>query len=611
MEPRPQPVDPSGDELAPIVPPVEDAAPTDAAPTDAAPTEAAAPAVGGSRARWLIGGGVAVAALAALVLAATLLGARPLPEAFRYLPADSAVVVELRPELPGDQREELGAFLAHFPGFADRSILDQKIDEVLGRIVNEASGGSVDYATQVDPLLAGPLAFSISADGLGEAMSGGTTAGILLVATTDGEVTCAALGGPGSDAGAHRDVELVLVDRDMACAMHGRFMLLGDLATIKSGLDARLDGRGMDGSADLKAARAELDGDQLATVYASGASLAALLPDASARLGLDLPDMEMPAWTIIGLRAEDDALVVDGVTAPTAAAGPPGAPTAAPAAESRFAGVLPADTLGYAEAHGVGAMLAGGLAALRADPAGADAFAQVEAALALLGGADALVGWIEEAGVAVFPVADGVGAALLIRGTDPAAAAARVAQVRNLLALAATGTDITVRDTEHAGVTITTIDLGDLGDLLGALGGLDGLGSVPGLPGDLGGVGDLGLPGDVADVRLKFALTARDDLVVIALGDGVAERILDTDAVSSLATTAGYERAMALAGIRNNVQMYVALDAVIAFAEGLASGEDLETWNREIEPYAEHLASVAWSSTRSGTNHSRLVLIVK
>ena len=81
--------------------------------------------VGGSRARWLIGGGIAIAAVAALLLAAALVGARPLPEVFTYLPADSAVVVELRPELPGDQRQHLGNFLAHFPGFADQTILDQ------------------------------------------------------------------------------------------------------------------------------------------------------------------------------------------------------------------------------------------------------------------------------------------------------------------------------------------------------------------------------------------------------------------------------------------------------------------------------------------------------
>ena len=61
----------------------------------------AAPMTAGSRTRWLVGGGVAVAAVAAIALAASFLAASPLPEVLKYLPADSAVVVELRPELVG------------------------------------------------------------------------------------------------------------------------------------------------------------------------------------------------------------------------------------------------------------------------------------------------------------------------------------------------------------------------------------------------------------------------------------------------------------------------------------------------------------------------------
>ncbi|MEO7663613.1 MAG: hypothetical protein ABIV26_00685, partial [Candidatus Limnocylindrales bacterium] len=113
-------------------------------PAEATEGTAATPAAPRSRARWLIGGGIAVAAVAALVLIVSFLGGRPLPEALRYIPADSALVVEIRPELPGDQRQHLGNFLAHFPGFADQSILGQKIDEALGRMIR-SSGAPLDY----------------------------------------------------------------------------------------------------------------------------------------------------------------------------------------------------------------------------------------------------------------------------------------------------------------------------------------------------------------------------------------------------------------------------------------------------------------------------------
>lgn len=552
---------------------------------------------GRSRVRWLIGGGVAAAALAALALGVVLLGARPLPEALGYLPMDSVVVLELRPELPGDQRQRLGNFLAHFPGFADQSILEQKLDEVLDRLVRAATSGAGDYANQVKPLLAGPMVMSLGRDGLARAMNGEGPAGYLLVATTDGTVTCDALFGVTTGGGTHRGVDLRAVTPGFACAVQGRFVLLGDAAAVRAAVDARLDGRGIDGSSTYRAARATLDGDQLAILYADGAALRDLLGNVAQSLGQSMAGVAVAPWAIAGLRVVDDAVVVDThAPAPTAPLLPSGAPTLAPADESRVAGALPADTLGYVEIHGVGALAQRGLAAMRADPAQADALAQVDAALAMLGGADNLVGWVEEVGLAVIPTEDAVGGALLIRGTDADAVAARVAQVRNLLVLAATGTDITVRDSEYDGITVTSVDLGNLSTLLGGLGG----------PGGLDGIGTAG------DARLRFAIAVRGDLVVIGLGDGVVERILDVRSGSALESAASYGRATQLAGSRNDAQLFIAVDAVLAVVEGLGPPDALEAWNTEIRPYAEHLAAAALAATRTGaTNDAKFVLTVK
>lgn len=547
--------------------------------------------VGGSRVRWLIGGGVALAAVAALALAAILVGARPLPEVFKYVPADSAIVAEVHPELPGDQRQRLGNFLAHFPGFADQSSLDQKIDEVLGRVVHDGSGGAVDYATQVKPLLAGPLAVSASPGGLSAAMSGGSPAGFLLVATTDAGITCDTVFGSSAPGPSHRDIEIRNVEHDLACAVHDRFLLLGDVAAVRAGLDARLDGRGLDGSSSYREARAKLEGDQLATVFASGPALEGLLRDASASMGQALPAMNLPAWMVVGLRVDDGSLSIVAHSGPVTEAAPPsGAPSPAPAAESRFAEHLPADTLGYLEVHGVGALVERSLATMRADPAQADTIAQLEQGLLALGGATNLTGWIEDLGIAVLPVGDSVGGAILIRGTDADAAAARLTQVRNLLALAATGTDVTVRDSEHAGVTITTVDLGDLGTLLSGM----------------------GVPADVGGLRLELAIAARDDLVVVGIGSGVVERVLDVQAAASLATSGSYGEAVGLAGSRNEVQAYVALDRLVGFVEGLAPADQRAAWDRDVKPYVDHLAALAWSSGGADQgSRASLVLTVK
>ena len=61
---------------------------------ESASLQSASPVAGAgrSRRRWVLGGAVAVAAVAGGIWAASFLGARPLPEALRYLPAGSVVV---------------------------------------------------------------------------------------------------------------------------------------------------------------------------------------------------------------------------------------------------------------------------------------------------------------------------------------------------------------------------------------------------------------------------------------------------------------------------------------------------------------------------------------
>jgi hypothetical protein len=533
-----------------------------------------------------------VAAVAAIALAASFLAASPLPEVLKYLPADSAIVVELRPELPGDQRQHLGNLLAHFPGFEDQSTLNAKLDEVLDRITREASAGQIDYATRVKPLLAGPMVVSVTADAMSDSMTGSTPDGVLLVATTDGSATCAAIFGPIGDTTSYRSVDVETLGGfgpGVACAVHGRYLLVGTEASVRGGLDARLDGNGVDGSATYKAARSKLEGDQLGSVFLDGDPITALVEETTGGLGsaAQLPE---GFWLIQGLRVTDEALVLDVYTAAVASMVPSGAPTSAPASESRFAAALPADTLAFVEYHGVGATVEQALAALGAQPGSAEILQGLEDALLTLGGTDNLTGWIEDAGIAVLPAGDAFGGAVLVRGTDAEAATARVTQIRNLLVLASTGTDITVTDSEHDGVTITTVDLGDLASLFGDAG--------------------LSVPGD--QTRLELAFAARDGLVVIGVGDGVVERILDVEAGSSLATSATYGQVIEIAGAKNDLQVFIALDATLTLVERFLPPDELALWSTELKPYLDHLAGAAITSVNSGSGaHIRGVLTVK
>ena len=543
-----------------------------------------------SRTRWAVAGLVSVLAIAGTVAAALILGAKPLPEAFRYLPENSVIVAEIRPDLPGDQRQHLGNFLAHFPGFADQSNLSAKIDETLDRLVSSASSGSVDYATRIKPLISGPIVVGAGADGLKDRAA-------LMVATTDGSVTCGIVFGSATALEDHRGVALESVHGDMACARDGRFLLVGDPASVRAGIDAHLDNGGVDRNSRFTSARQRLDGDQVAIAYVDGVALATLAEGFAESLspGADLGSAiagKVPDWFVIGMRVVDDAVQVEVQAAPIKAdALASSVPTDPPPATSRFAEVLPATTYGFVEVHGVGANLQRALAVLKADPAQADAVTQIEQALAAVGGIQNVAAWIEDAGLAVVPAGDAVGGALLLRGSDAAAVEARITQIRNLLVLASTGTDITIRDTDHAGIKVTNVDLGDLSSL------------VPGLGGDAG---------PVVGARLSLSFAARDDLLVVAVGDGVIESVLDTTAASSLKSSGAYAHVAQLVGSPNDVEVYVALDGLLGYLESsLPSALPGASW-AELKPYLDHLAAFGEANvTTDAGGRSRLVITVK
>ena len=85
-----------------------------------------------------------VTAIATLALT----GASPASTVVGYVPGDSVAYGELRLDLPGDQRQEVGEFLSKFPGFADQAALDTKLDEVLDRLLSEETDGKQTFTAR-------------------------------------------------------------------------------------------------------------------------------------------------------------------------------------------------------------------------------------------------------------------------------------------------------------------------------------------------------------------------------------------------------------------------------------------------------------------------------
>ena len=107
------------------------------------------------------------------------------------MPESTIAYGEVRLDLPGDQKQAVGAFLSHFPGFADQASLDSKLDEVLDDLIRDASNGEQTYTGNIKSWFDGELAFSMgplpaaSSLSKGDASAMGTFRALALLSVKD------------------------------------------------------------------------------------------------------------------------------------------------------------------------------------------------------------------------------------------------------------------------------------------------------------------------------------------------------------------------------------------------------------------------------------------
>lgn len=551
----------------------------------------AGPAGSSSRVRWAIGLAVAGLAIVGAIGAFLLFGAQSSPEALRYVPGDAAAVAEVRLDLPGDQMQKLGNLLAHFPGFSDQSTLSAKLDEALDKLVKSASNGSASYLADVKPWVSGPLFVgvmtptgSLSAEGPQD---------MVISATTNGAASCTA---PFKDQAVthetYKGLDLVIGPQGtVACVLDGRQALIGDPAMVRKALDAKAAGTGMDKSAAYQKARSTLGGDRLATIYANGASLQQLMPKPTdlGVTGIDALLGSLPEWVMVGVRAEDDALVVDYVSAavPAASAGPSLLPI--PAAHgSLITGQVPASTIVYVEAQGAGVGLQNLLTVLRGIP-------DLQAPLQMLdglGGAGQLVGWIDDVGLAVSTREATPDVALLLVGKDEAAISTRVTSLKALLALAGAGGGVKVTETTISGTAVTSITITDLGSIVPP-------GTIPGgtLPSSMG--------------PITFSMAGHGRTLIVTTGEAAMTAILNTAAGSSLADQAAFKQASARGIANSRTTVYVGVGATVYLVKGFLPAAELARYQAEVAPYLDPLEAMLINATSDASgNRSRIVITV-
>ena len=495
-----------------------------------------------------------------------------------YAPRDAVTYMDARLDLPGDQRQKVGELLAKFPGFADQSTLESKIDEVLDRLVSEATEGEQQYTSDIKPWFGGEIGFAVGrlpdppADGSTDIDTGDMLA---LVSVTDeaaARVWFEETAEGSTSAETYNGVELqVTDDGDGAMAIvDGRVMLLGNDAAVKAAID-RGGENGLDTNEQFTSAMDATAGASVANFYIDLAAYLAYAEANADEMGEGMPTLsafgfdvdDVPAWVAGRVRAESDALVVE-VVSPKAANNPERSNRVSAIADN-----LPANTLFAADMHDVGRALDDLVEEARTNPETADAFREIESGVALLGGFDGLIGWIGDAAVVVAGSGTDVSGGLVVSATDPDGAERFSQTLRGLLALGGAEFGIETREETYNGATITFLDAGALAS-------------------DMGGV-----DGEIPEI----GWTVVDDVLVLGVGEDFLHGVVDTTPETSLASNDRFEALIDRVGSENFGSLWVDAVGLRAVFESIAEEQGgLDEYESDLKPYLEPFDAVVGAS---------------
>jgi len=382
----------------------------------------------------------------------------------------------------------------------------------------------------------------------------------------------------------------------------GKVAIVGDIASVKAAIDT-------DGSSplakgqDFVAAKASMAGDDIGFVFVDLRSLldaameltesVASMPPVSDALARLVPD-----WAAFRLRVEGDALLMD-----SAMPHVEGAPGPSENHANGVAGFAPPSTLVLAAGNDYGASLAQTIALYRQDPTLDEAFKGIDDAAALLGGLDQSVGWLGDSGIVIARDGDSVEGGIVSIPADPAAGRQLLTTLRSAAMLAGGQYGISVRDEEHAGTTITIIDLGTAKDLAALAGGLGGAA----LPEDAAS--------DLPDGNIEISYAATDGVVVIGSGPAFVRHVLDAGAGQSLADDPRFSGLVGRVGASHTGVSFIDIAAVRGLVEGLlseATTEERAEYEESVKPFLTPFdAFVGAGVTADGLDQQHTIVTVK
>jgi hypothetical protein len=571
------------------------------------------------RFRWGVAGAVvlvvAVATAAGAFVLSGAAGAKSLTAA--VAPKNSIYFMEVRTDLPGDQRAKLADFMSHFPGFKDRSQFDNALDEMLNKLTGSVSP-DLQYTSAFKPWIQGEVSVALTSFGLYSTSSSTPIAvqpgsslpadfgnmpasnppgavaifalkdraaaetwvtgelGRLNVATTSTDYagtklyTTGAAGG--SSAGAY-----AITDQDL---------LLGTVDGVKAALDSKTNGSLAD-NPNYQAAMKSLTGDSLARFYldpralvqqslasyeAAMSAMSGMFGAAGATLPPVLDSKNVPAWLAGSIRAESDRMVLEMSVPQTGAAGL-GNHT------SRIAGSLPASTVGVFEMHSIGQTVNAGISALesQAPMMGMDtsSIKSVTDALKTIGGIE----WLGDGTAVVTKDGSAFGGGLVVEATDAATAQSKVDLASNLIALSGLATGLKSDSETYKGQTITVV-------------------AVP--------------AGSGSDSQtIDVAIGTMGNLVVVGYTDAFVKAVLDTTSANSLAVQPDYSATMNAVGNSNEQSAYINVPALEDQIGLAALASNSSRWTQDYKPYFDHLGGIAYAVIDGTTITVRYVVTAR
>jgi len=596
-------------------------------PTDTAAAESVvlAPvrASGGPRGRagvmrWLVALVVVALVAGASIAGIALVAAGGSSSALaRYAPASTTVYLELRTDLPDDQQAAVGELLANFPGFTDQSSLDFKTDQALGGLFTQVGGGGLDYVRDLKPWLGGEIAAAAgSLDMVKPVSGGGVSGGWALVLATAKEPAAASafltarLGQPTATR-TYGDVTVstvavtALPGREIAWAVDGTTVLVGDLAAVESSLDARATG-GLAANPAFSQAVAQVPAAHVALAWADAPALAdaaiaargAFMPDASPLPSH--PTRTMPAWIVGAVRAEGSGMTLD-VVVPRTDTQATGSPHV-----SQLATRLPGTTVAMVEVHDAGALLQRAISAAAKDPQARQALGG--AAGLLDGTLGSFVDWAGDGSVAVTQTDGAWAGGIVLLAPDAVVAAQRLAAIRAFLAFVdLPGGRPVATEQPYRDGTIVTVDFGDLRPAIAdALKGMGGQSASSGLPAGL----DPSTITDLIPASTRISYTVQRGIVVVGTDAAFVKAVVDTTPETSLARGPAYVGAMALAGPSNDGQAFIDAQTVIAAAQK-ADPKVSAALGGDVGAFTARIGSLGAALTRTAdATHVRIAVAV-